>query len=97
MADILNFSPTTRSGYVCIALPGKRLEELNIPMMVLENQDPRRTAYAITVDYKHGTFLIPFTFPHHSFPIYYLCFTSFSSFHSTTPAKLRDNYRHFGA
>jgi len=43
------------SGYVCIALPGKRLEELNIPMMVLENQDPRRTAYAITVDYKHGT------------------------------------------
>ncbi|KAK2463659.1 hypothetical protein APHAL10511_004410 [Amanita phalloides] len=43
------------SGYICIALPGKRLEELNIPMMVEDNQDPRRTAYGVTVDYKHGT------------------------------------------
>lgn len=44
------------SGYVCIALPGSRLEELNVPMMVPENQDRHRTAYTITVDYKHGTF-----------------------------------------
>lgn len=43
------------SGYVCIALPGSRLEELQIPMMVPENQDRHRTAYTITVDYKHGT------------------------------------------
>ena len=52
-----NFCP---SGYICVALPGKRLEELKIPMMVEENQDPRRTAYGVTVDYKHGTPLIPF-------------------------------------
>ncbi|KIL69437.1 hypothetical protein M378DRAFT_184583 [Amanita muscaria Koide BX008] len=43
------------SGYVCIALPGERLKELNIPMMVQENEDPLRTAYAVTVDYKYGT------------------------------------------
>jgi len=43
------------SGYICIALPKKRLEELEIPMMVAENEDPHRTAYTVTVDYKHGT------------------------------------------
>jgi len=43
------------SGYVCIALPGSRLEELQLPMMVPDNQDRLRTAYTITVDYKHGT------------------------------------------
>jgi len=43
------------SGYICIALPGERLDELKIPMMVSENQDPHRTAYTVTVDYRHGT------------------------------------------
>jgi len=43
------------SGYVCIALPPARLEQLEIPMMVLNNQERHRTAYAVTVDYKHGT------------------------------------------
>ncbi|GLB41764.1 putative 3,4-dihydroxy-2-butanone 4-phosphate synthase [Lyophyllum shimeji] len=43
------------SGYICIALPGDRLEELEIPMMVPDNQERHRTAYTVTVDYKHGT------------------------------------------
>ncbi|KAH9928790.1 3,4-dihydroxy-2-butanone 4-phosphate synthase [Amylocystis lapponica] len=43
------------SGYVCCALPGARLDALAIPMMVAENQDPHRTAYTVTVDYRHGT------------------------------------------
>ncbi|KAH0582903.1 hypothetical protein H2248_010804 [Termitomyces sp. 'cryptogamus'] len=43
------------SGYICIALPGERLNELELPMMVPENQDRHRTAYTVTVDYKHGT------------------------------------------
>ncbi|KAI0628202.1 3,4-dihydroxy-2-butanone 4-phosphate synthase [Trametes polyzona] len=43
------------SGYICIALPGERLEQLQIPMMVPENEDRHRTAYTVTVDYKHGT------------------------------------------
>lgn len=45
------------SGYICIALPGERLEELDIPMMVPNNQERHRTAYTVTVDYKHGMFL----------------------------------------
>ncbi|KAF8141319.1 3,4-dihydroxy-2-butanone 4-phosphate synthase [Boletus edulis] len=43
------------SGYICISLPGKRLEELGIQMMVPCNQERHRTAYTVTVDYKHGT------------------------------------------
>ncbi|KAG6827663.1 hypothetical protein H0H92_010859 [Tricholoma furcatifolium] len=43
------------SGYICIALPGERLNELEIPMMVPDNQERHRTAYTVTVDYKHGT------------------------------------------
>jgi len=43
------------SGYVCIALPAERLQALNIPMMVPDNQERHKTAYTVTVDYKHGT------------------------------------------
>ncbi|BGP53034.1 hypothetical protein JCM8202_004118 [Rhodotorula sphaerocarpa] len=43
------------SGYICICLPAERLAQLEIPMMVVDNQDPHRTAYAVTCDYKHGT------------------------------------------
>ncbi|KAJ3571916.1 hypothetical protein NP233_g3428 [Leucocoprinus birnbaumii] len=44
------------SGYICCAVPGSRLEELQIPMMVPDNQERHRTAYTVTVDYKHGTY-----------------------------------------
>lgn len=43
------------SGFVCIALPQQRLDELEIPMMVTNNNERYRTAYALTVDYKHGS------------------------------------------
>lgn len=43
------------SGYICCSLSTERLEQLEIPMMVSENQDPNKTAYTVTVDYKHGT------------------------------------------
>lgn len=35
-------------------MPKERLEALQIPMMVEDNQDRNRTAYTVTVDYKHG-------------------------------------------
>ncbi|KAH7913052.1 3,4-dihydroxy-2-butanone 4-phosphate synthase-domain-containing protein [Hygrophoropsis aurantiaca] len=43
------------SGYICIALPGSRLDKLAIPMMFPDNQERHRTAYTVTVDYKHDT------------------------------------------
>ena len=52
------------SGYICIALPAERLEELEIPMMVAENQDPHRTAYTVTVDYRHGAYVVLYKCTH---------------------------------
>lgn len=43
------------SGFVCIGLPSDRLAELEIPMMVANNRERYKTAYTLTVDYKHGT------------------------------------------
>ncbi|KAG8935811.1 hypothetical protein FRC03_005258 [Tulasnella sp. 419] len=43
------------SGYICISLPQQRLDQLEIPMMVPNNTEKHKTAYTITVDYKHGT------------------------------------------
>ncbi|OJA20652.1 hypothetical protein AZE42_10609 [Rhizopogon vesiculosus] len=43
------------SGYICISLPEGRLNQLEIPMMVPDNQERHKTAYTVTVDYKHGT------------------------------------------
>lgn len=43
------------SGYICISLPGDHLETLSISMMVPQNEERHRTAYTVTVDYKHGT------------------------------------------
>lgn len=46
------------SGYICIGLPGERLDELDIPMMVPDNQERHRTAYTVTVDYRHGAYTL---------------------------------------
>lgn len=42
------------SGFVCIGLPSERLNELEIPMMVVNNRERYKTAYTLTVDYRHG-------------------------------------------
>ena len=43
------------SGVLCISLEHQRLEELNLPPMVACNEDPKQTAYSVSVDCKHGT------------------------------------------
>ena len=43
------------SGFICVALPGERLDQLDIPPMFPENQERHRTAYTVTVDHKIGT------------------------------------------
>ncbi|KAL4399663.1 3,4-dihydroxy 2-butanone 4-phosphate synthase [Malassezia pachydermatis] len=43
------------SGFVCIALTPERLEELQLPLMVPDNQEKHKTAYTITCDYRHNT------------------------------------------
>ena len=47
------------SGFICVALPEENLNALEVPMMLPGlNQDPHRTAYAVTIDYKHGVYSV---------------------------------------
>jgi 3,4-dihydroxy 2-butanone 4-phosphate synthase/GTP cyclohydrolase II len=43
------------SGLICVPVPPERLDELAIPMMVEQNTEAQRTAFAVTVDVKRGT------------------------------------------
>jgi len=43
------------SGFVCVPMLGDDLDRLELPPMVLRNQDPRGTAYAVSVDAVEGT------------------------------------------
>jgi len=43
------------SGIICEPMTGERLEELRLPQMVSENTESHRTAFTVSVDYKHGT------------------------------------------
>lgn len=42
------------SGYLCAPMPGERADALELPLMVPHSQDPRRTAYTVTVDATTG-------------------------------------------
>ncbi len=43
------------SGIICVSLPAERLEQLRLPLMVRDNTEAHRTAFTVTVDWKHGT------------------------------------------
>jgi 3,4-dihydroxy 2-butanone 4-phosphate synthase/GTP cyclohydrolase II len=43
------------SGIICMPMTRERLEELRLPLMVAENTESHRTAFTISVDYRHGT------------------------------------------
>ncbi|WP_082092035.1 GTP cyclohydrolase II [Demequina pelophila] len=38
------------SGYLCAPMPSERADALSLPLMVPSSQDPRRTAYTVSVD-----------------------------------------------
>ncbi len=42
------------SGYLCAPMPAARADALDLPLMVPSSQDPRRTAYTVTVDAAAG-------------------------------------------
>jgi 3,4-dihydroxy 2-butanone 4-phosphate synthase / GTP cyclohydrolase II len=43
------------SGYLCAPITGERARELDLPLMVAQNTEVQRTAFTVTVDYRHGT------------------------------------------
>jgi 3,4-dihydroxy 2-butanone 4-phosphate synthase/GTP cyclohydrolase II len=53
--DIVNFMVTHGRGMLCVALNGKRLDQLNLPLMVESNSALHGTQFTITVDAIEGT------------------------------------------
>jgi 3,4-dihydroxy 2-butanone 4-phosphate synthase/GTP cyclohydrolase II len=43
------------SGLICAPVTNERADELNLPLMVAQNTESQRTAFTVTVDYRHGT------------------------------------------
>jgi hypothetical protein len=46
MAKIVRYS----SGVICIAMDGERMDQLGLPPMLQNNEDPKGTAFTVTVD-----------------------------------------------
>ena len=46
MAEFIRYS----SGVICIGMEGKRMDELELPPMVINNEDPKGTAFSVSVD-----------------------------------------------
>ncbi len=53
--DIINFMVTHGKGMVCVALSGKRLDELGLPLMVDNNSALHGTQFTVTIDATEGT------------------------------------------
>jgi 3,4-dihydroxy 2-butanone 4-phosphate synthase/GTP cyclohydrolase II len=49
-AETMNFMATHGRGLICVAMPRNRLDELEIPAMVVRNSDPHGTAFHTGVD-----------------------------------------------
>ncbi|MBI3968578.1 MAG: bifunctional 3,4-dihydroxy-2-butanone-4-phosphate synthase/GTP cyclohydrolase II [Chloroflexi bacterium] len=54
-ADSINFMAKWGRGLICMPVLGKRLDELNIPLMVApgENDSPFSTAFTVSIEAKH--------------------------------------------
>src|SRR5437667_8404521 len=54
-AESIAFIVRHSSGIICQPMTRERLEQLRLPQMVIENSESHRTAFTVSVDYKHGT------------------------------------------
>ena len=53
--DKIAFFLQHTSGLICTPMTGERLDELDLPLMVTHNTESHRTAFTVSVDYRHGT------------------------------------------
>jgi 3,4-dihydroxy 2-butanone 4-phosphate synthase/GTP cyclohydrolase II len=53
-AEAINFMIKHGRGLVCVPMEGKRLDQLGLQPMFENNQDPYKTAWAISIDAKKG-------------------------------------------
>ncbi|HEV2702660.1 MAG TPA: 3,4-dihydroxy-2-butanone-4-phosphate synthase [Steroidobacteraceae bacterium] len=54
-AESMAFMIRHSSGIICVPLEEERLLKLELPQMVGTNNDSYRTAFTVSVDYRHGT------------------------------------------
>ncbi|HEX2048681.1 MAG TPA: bifunctional 3,4-dihydroxy-2-butanone-4-phosphate synthase/GTP cyclohydrolase II [Acidimicrobiales bacterium] len=54
-AETIAFFLNHTSGVICMPMLGARLDELELPPMVVDNTESNRTAFTVSVDYRHGT------------------------------------------
>lgn len=53
--ETIGFIVRYTSGVLCAGMQGPRLDSLALPPMVVNNEDPKQTAYSVSVDCRHGT------------------------------------------
>ena len=53
-SEKINFMAKYGRGLICLALTGKRIEELNLPLMPQHNAARRKTAFTISIEAKRG-------------------------------------------
>ncbi|MBN9031762.1 MAG: 3,4-dihydroxy-2-butanone-4-phosphate synthase [Rhizobiales bacterium 63-7] len=53
--EIVAFMMNHARGLICMPMTGERLDELDIPLMVVNNTESLKTAFTVSVDYLHGT------------------------------------------
>lgn len=53
--EMVNFMTKHARGLICISMEGKRLDELQIPMMVSKNTSRFETAFTVSVEARDGT------------------------------------------
>ncbi|MFB7143463.1 3,4-dihydroxy-2-butanone-4-phosphate synthase [Agrobacterium deltaense] len=54
-AQQIAFMMNHARGLICVAMPGERLDALDIPLMVSRNTESLKTAFTVSVDYIPGT------------------------------------------
>ncbi len=53
--DSMAFFLEYTSGIFCVPLESHRADELDLPLMVVANTEAQRTAFTVSVDFRHGT------------------------------------------
>lgn len=53
-AESVNFIARHGRGLICLAMEGKRIDELQLPMMAPVNRSPRKTAFTVSIEAREG-------------------------------------------
>ena len=52
--EAINFMATHARGLICLSLEGKRVDELQLPMMTSSNRSPKQTAFTVSIEAREG-------------------------------------------